>query len=126
MCSVLIVEDDLGIREALGDLLAYEGFGVVQAENGRQALDLLREPNTHPCLILLDLMMPVMDGWQFLRAAETHLVTRKISVTIVSAVADKTRLPAGVPCLRKPVELRTLLQIVTSHCRPDCASEASP
>jgi CheY-like chemotaxis protein len=62
--TLLLVEDDADIREALSGLLAMEGFLVIGLPNGREALDWLRK-SPRPELILLDLMMPVMDGWQF-------------------------------------------------------------
>src|ERR1044071_1184503 len=61
---ILVVEDDSAIREVLTDVLESEGYQVLNAANGREAIQLLRS-STLPCLILLDLMMPVMNGWQF-------------------------------------------------------------
>ena len=63
--AVLIVDDDNDVRSALAELLEEEGFSVEGAANGREALALLRGGTVHPAVILLDLMMPGMDGWDF-------------------------------------------------------------
>lgn len=82
--TILIVEDDEGIREAMSLFLEVFGYGVRTAGNGKQALELLaREPA--PQMILLDLMMPVMDGYEFLRARKADAALAQIPVVIVSA-----------------------------------------
>ena len=71
---VLIVEDDDDVRDAIAELLADHAYSPVAAANGQDALDRLQKPDERPCVILLDLMMPVMDGWTFRAAqrANTH------------------------------------------------------
>jgi CheY-like chemotaxis protein len=83
--AVLLVDDDVAIREALAEALVEEGFPVHAARNGREALDWLQENGERPCVVLLDLMMPVMDGRTFLgiRGADPSL--SKIPVIVVSA-----------------------------------------
>ena len=76
--TVFIVEDDLDTREMIGRFLELEGFAVESAANGLQALDRLRT-GTRACVILLDLMMPVMDGWEFRRRQASHSPTRRRS-----------------------------------------------
>jgi CheY-like chemotaxis protein len=83
--AVLLVDDDVAIREALAEALVEEGFPVHAAQNGREALDWLQQNGDTPCVVLLDLMMPVMDGRTFLglRGADPSL--SKIPVIVVSA-----------------------------------------
>src|SRR4051812_23576179 len=85
--SVLVVEDDRDIREALSDLLEMEGFKVYTAGNGKEALSVLKEISS-PCVVLLDLFMPVMSGFEFLTAQSHDHIIATIPVIIVSAVAD--------------------------------------
>ena len=90
-----------------------EGYRVRCAANGREALDALAE--MRPGLILLDLMMPVMSGYELLQALRANDDLASIPVTVVSAVGD--RLAAGTSVLRKPVDLETLLHAVDAGCR---------
>lgn len=84
---ILLVEDDEDIREALAELLHDAGFDVTMAANGREGLAKLSRHE--PCeLILLDLMMPVMDGWEFRRAQLADAVARTIPVLVMTGVAD--------------------------------------
>lgn len=115
-CTVWVVEDDAAIREAVVDLLALEGFDALGFENGRVALDRLAGDAPRPCLILLDLMMPVMDGWDFLAARDADPRFRDVPVCVVSAVTDPTRRPVAPVLLRKPVDADTLLATVREYC----------
>lgn len=117
--TVLVVEDDSDIRAALIELLADEGFGGVGAENGREALHLLDCGQPWPALILLDLMMPVMDGVAFrveqLRRAEA----RTIPVVLLTADpngAEHARAMGIDEHLAKPVDLPRLLDLVARYC----------
>lgn len=105
------------MRETLRALLALEGYPVAEAANGRKALDFLLRNPKQPCLILLDLMMPVMDGWQFLEVRRDNVAIASIPLAIVSAVVDRQRIPPGVQYLHKPVDIEALLQIVKAYCR---------
>jgi CheY-like chemotaxis protein len=114
----LIVEDDLDIREALSQILEDEGYAVVCASNGMEALTLLRADKTQPNLILLDLMMPVMNGWQFRteQKADAHLA--KIPVVVISAdgnVSDKASTIDAAGYLRKPIHIEKLLDELQRH-----------
>jgi CheY-like chemotaxis protein len=113
---VLVVDDDGDIREALRDVLEDSGYLVHTAADGREALVVLRrEP--HVSLILLDIMMPVMDGWEF-RAEQVHdAAIADIPVVVITAVGDadeKARAMAAAGALRKPVRLKDLLAAVAA------------
>ena len=110
-CTVLVVDDDEGIREAMNEVLADEGHRVVTAANGREAMDRLRH-GLRPELILLDLMMPIMDGRQFRAAQLADPRLRQIPVVVITAGGDSGARPemqvqAWLP---KPIELDRLLE----------------
>jgi CheY-like chemotaxis protein len=117
---VLVVDDDPGVRDALGDLLEDDGYDIVVAENGRVALDLL-EAGLRPCAVLLDLMMPVMDGWDFRAAQRQDPELKHVPVVVISAAGFSTesvRAQFGdVPFLPKPLDPDTLLVTVKRACR---------
>lgn len=116
--TILIVEDDGDTREMLGRFLELEGFNVELAANGRQALDRL-ETGTDACLIVLDLMMPVMDGWQFRREQIRRASLAKIPVIVVSAAGrDRTDQIDANAVLSKPVDLEELLARIGEYCPP--------
>jgi CheY-like chemotaxis protein len=104
---VLVVDDDEAIREALCDLLDDAGFASIGARHGREALDILGTLGAAPSFILLDLMMPVMDGWAFCDRRERIPGLREIPVIALSAgeVSAANR-PAGIDAfLSKPIDL---------------------
>ena len=117
--ALLLVDDDERVREALVALLEAQGYPVVGAANGREALDVLRVRGLRPGLILLDLMMPVMDGWQFRQEQIRDASLADIPVIVVSA-AGRERLEKiqANAYLSKPVDLDELLGCVTQFCRP--------
>jgi CheY-like chemotaxis protein len=115
MKQILVVEDDSAIRETIRILLESEGYRVLAAKNGQDALEFLKKNET-PCLILLDLNMPVMDGWQFLQARKTDESIAAIPVVIISAVANHFHEEEVVGTVRKPFELETLLKVVKQYC----------
>jgi CheY-like chemotaxis protein len=117
--SILLVEDEPEIRSSLKEALEWEGYQVVSASNGREALDCL--PNlVRPCLILLDLMMPVMNGWEFAKALEANDTLAAIPIVVVTAFADEAqRQKIGTrEVVRKPVDLDLLLRLVKRYCGP--------
>ena len=116
--TVLIVEDDLDTREMLGRFLELEGYTVETAENGKRALERL-DSGVGACVILLDLMMPVMDGWQFRQEQVRNASLADIPVIVVSAAGRERleRIHANA-YLSKPVDLDELLGCVTQFCRP--------
>jgi two-component system cell cycle sensor histidine kinase/response regulator CckA len=110
--TLLVVEDDADIRDALDGLLSTEGFRVAGCCNGREALDWLHT-SFKPDLILLDLMMPVMDGWQF-RVAQKH-DPELATIPVVALSADATAKAAAIDAdayLRKPVDYETLIDTI--------------
>lgn len=118
--NILIVEDDDDIREALTQILELEGYVVREAVNGREALDMSAKGPT-PDLILLDLMMPVMDGWQFRAEQLKDPVLAKVPVVVISAdagVHEKVTTFGAASVLPKPISLDRLLRAVESLCPP--------
>lgn len=116
--TVLIVDDDYAVAESLADFLQDEGFDVVIATDGRLALDKLR-CGLRPCAILLDLMMPRMNGWQFRDEQLRDLELKDIPTIIVSALpcdAAKRAQLGGVDFLPKPPLLPHLLAAIRRHC----------
>lgn len=116
MPPVLIVDDDPDIRSSFAFMLQAEGYQTLTAANGKEALDLLRTIDP-PCLILLDLLMPVMDGVQFLSVLRGGSDLAAIPVVIVSA-ASTVQPPPDTPRLSKPVPIDRLLSHVERHCGP--------
>lgn len=115
---ILIIEDDASIRDVLAITLRWEGYEVLTAENGQVALDLLlNSPQARPQLILLDLMMPVLDGWEFLRIWKRTHEIQAIPVVVISAAGDaKLRNLPSTETLPKPVDADRLLDVVQRLC----------
>ncbi|MFL5319805.1 MAG: response regulator [Myxococcaceae bacterium] len=110
---MLVVDDDPDILEALSEILESEGFAIRRARNGQEALERLAEAT--PNLILLDLMMPVMDGWEFSRRMKQLDPAPKVPIIVLSAdrnVAAKAKDIGAVGHLAKPFELSDLLDMV--------------
>jgi CheY-like chemotaxis protein len=112
--SVLVVEDHDDIRQAIGEILEDEGYDVALAEDGARALELL-EGLARPCLLLVDLIMPGVDGWQLLGALAQDDRLATIPVVVMSAAADPKTAQVH-PTLKKPIDLDILLRIVRDHC----------
>jgi CheY-like chemotaxis protein len=110
--KVLVVDDDAGSLAALADVLSMEGYSVETMSNGREALDHLHAPHALPALIILDMFMPVMDGWQFLAEmkADARLSQPRIPVIVVTALNAKVDADA---IIRKPIDLEQLLHTVS-------------
>jgi CheY-like chemotaxis protein len=111
---ILVVEDDAATRDALSLILSAQGFDVQGAANGQEALALLRS-GPHPDLILLDLMMPIMDGWQFRREQTRDPTLSAIPVVVLSAdgnVQPKAAALRAAGYLQKPVEVENLLEAI--------------
>jgi CheY-like chemotaxis protein len=120
--TVMVVEDDADIREGLSALLDAEGYPVLLAGDGREALDVLANGNPSPGLILLDLMMPRMNGWQFLEAVKDAPRASRIPIVVMSAYRENDRrisdaaLDRRVAFLRKPVDVKLLLKLIQHYC----------
>ena len=122
MPLVLIVDDDFRIRALMARLLETSGFTAVEAANGKEALDIMRQ--RRPCVILLDLQMPIMDGWEFRRQQLADPELADVPVICVTGYYDSSDLfrREGVKCFTKPVQLSALLKAI----REVCESEAKP
>jgi CheY-like chemotaxis protein len=114
--SILIVEDDQHIRNSLQIALDLEGYKTIAAGNGQEAIELLpKMPN--PCLILLDLMMPVMSGWEFAEALEKDQILATIPVVVVTAFTEQSKTVRNAKqILKKPVDLNALLDTARKYC----------
>jgi len=114
--AILIIDDESAVREILEDVLAHEGFAVYSACDGAQALEILAKCKL-PSLILLDVMMPVMDGMQFLKELRANEELRRIPVLVTSATSQKPQAAEGF--LPKPIALATLIEAVHRYADPD-------
>jgi len=120
MSTILVVDDDVGCREFLGEYLALLGYRVETASDGLDALEHLEDSVQRPCVIVLDLMMPVMSGWEFRREQARDARLASIPVVLISGlvrdlkgVADT----AGVTdYLKKPLDLNALAAALNRHC----------
>lgn len=121
--TVLLIEDDVAIQEVVTLLLEEEGYSVITAANGQEGLCYLQ---THPApaLILLDLMMPGVDGWDFRAAQLQDTALAQIPVVVLSAVKDYDVVAAGlgaVGCLGKPFLVQELYEVVARTINSDLA-----
>lgn len=117
--TVLVVEDDPDIRDIVQDLLESEGYDVVPASHGKQALEFLAEvkESARPNLVILDMMMPLVDGNQVLEAMKRDPLLASIPVVVISAVVREK--PDGASAfLRKPVSLEQLFETVRTFIKP--------
>jgi CheY-like chemotaxis protein len=119
---ILIVDDDAAIRDVVSDILEMSDYSVKTACNGAEALDTIRADP--PVAVLLDLMMPIMNGWEFLREyQEEEVPTGRVPVVIMSAAQDASKVVGNLGAqafLAKPFEIETILAIVGRY-----ASDAS-
>lgn len=116
---ILIVEDAADIRFLLKSLFETEGFSVDQAANGQEALEVLHSADPLPALILLDLMMPVMDGYEFRIKQESEPRLAGIPVVVMTADGDISARRSSIRAreyLKKPVDINRLLSIARSAC----------
>lgn len=119
--DVLVVEDDTDLRESLSQALQDHGFGVTTAANGQEALDLL-QAGARPSVILLDLMLPVLNGWQLRDVLRHDPDLGQIPQLVISAYMDEAeQVVLALPpddCIRKPFHLRILIDAIERHCQP--------
>ncbi|MBA2305700.1 MAG: response regulator [Acidobacteria bacterium] len=116
MANILVVEDNDDVREMMAVTLELEGHEVATAVNGRDALEKLHSGG-RPCLILLDLMMPVMNGWEFRRALERDPEFHDVPVVVVSAATgEMIQRAEAVVHLPKPLDMDELLEVVCDFC----------
>ena len=113
MNHILIVDDDPAIRDVVSDILEMSDYCVKTACNGAEALDFMRIDR--PAAVLLDLMMPVMDGWEFLREYRGEKPVSRVPVVVMSAAQDASEVAGRLGAqafLAKPFEIETSLEIV--------------
>ena len=115
--NILLIEDESDIRAILKDALEWEGYRVYTASNGKEGLEVLLEIPT-PGLILLDLMMPVMNGWEFANELQTDREYVDIPIVALSAFSDPEKKIRIKGFIKKPVDLDLLLSLVREHCGP--------
>jgi DNA-binding response OmpR family regulator len=121
--NVLIVEDDAGTREMIADFLATQGYYAVVAEDGLEALHVLRtvlrrSPGA-PCLVLLDLAMPRLSGTEFRRAQLDDPVVAAVPIAVMSGLDDaeqRARTLGAVATLTKPLDIVAVLDVVRRYC----------
>jgi len=114
---VLVVDDDSSARESMAEILDAKGYRVLQAENGQRALDVLKKTPRFPCLVLLDLVMPVMGGREFLERRARDPILRNIPVVVVSGNTMSDEPLEGIAAyLGKPVSVDRLIDVIQLHC----------
>jgi CheY-like chemotaxis protein len=119
--TILVVDDDPGIQRVMTKFLKLEGFTPAVAANGEEALAYLRGGGD-ACVIVLDLRMPVMDGWAFRKAQRLDPSLARIPIVVLSGV-EAERIPEleAVAAFRKPVSFPDVLDVVRRLCGPDAA-----
>lgn len=118
---IVIVEDDIDVRETLAEVLSEEGYETNAFSGGQAALQYLSALQDMPALILLDLMMPTMDGWEFRREQRRLGTLIAVPTVILSADGNIDRNMEALEAngyLRKPIHIKTLLQLVERFCGP--------
>lgn len=118
MACVLVVEDQQDVLDMLDLFLRNEGYDTQLAANGQEALERVRDCN--PCLVLLDLMMPVMTGWEFRARQLQDPEIADVPVLCISAVhePDEVKRRLNLRCLAKPLDFDGLLAAVRATCGP--------
>jgi CheY-like chemotaxis protein len=117
--TILVVDDDADNREAMIAFLEGEGYAAEGAEHGEAALRRLRSPDQSVCLILLDLFMPVMNGWEFRSQQLNDPALAALPVVVVSADRGSVEHAAtlgAVDSMVKPIDFDRLLETVALHC----------
>jgi DNA-binding response OmpR family regulator len=117
--AILIVEDDDDIREAMSAFLEAEGYPVIQAKDGEEGLRTLRSTAQRFCLVLLDLFMPVKNGWEFRAEQLRDPAIASVPVVIVSAdrsAKEKAANLGAIDCMVKPIDFTRLLDTVATLC----------
>jgi CheY-like chemotaxis protein len=112
---VMLVDDDEDLREITSLLLQSKGYLILEARNGREAIEVLIKAEHPPRLILLDLAMPILDGRGFLRWRETDPIVTEIPVIVISGSSLPVPLAGVDALLRKPVEVTDLLRVIADY-----------
>ena len=111
----MVVDDEPDLRDSIAEILEMKGYAVATAANGREALDLA--VSGPPSIILLDLGMPVMSGWEVISAMRQDERLRSVPVIVISAEAHP---PADVPVIRKPFHPEHLLDVMHRVLKENC------
>ena len=114
--NILIVEDDNDVRTTLAEILGYYGLNVHQASNGKEALEILTIIPL-PALIILDAMMPIMDGPAFYKELRMTDGFQDVPVILFSAVAEKFQMDGLAGHLKKPADIDDLIEHVSKYCQ---------
>lgn len=118
--TILVVDDDPDLRGAIADVLAEEGYQVQMAGHGGEALSQLRAGGGAPSLILLDLMMPEVSGWDFLALQQKDAAISRIPVVLMSASSKapaQGEVPGTVDAIKKPFKVEQLLEVVGRYAK---------
>jgi two-component system response regulator (stage 0 sporulation protein F) len=123
--SIFVVDDERDLREYVCEALCSEGYETLQASNGKDALELIRRTRELPQLILLDVTMPIMDGWEFLLQIDEDLALHRIPVALMSAHPSVRRAFEDEGAIRtttrlllpKPLDMDRLVATVHHVCR---------
>jgi CheY-like chemotaxis protein len=124
MGLVLVVDDDADLNASMRTVLEAEGHEVVTATNGREALNLLKADEFQPAVMVLDLMMPMMNGWQLLDIIARDRKLQTIPIILTSAYFGDRFVGDPYTMLPKPFALDRLLDLVAHHCRPRVVTES--
>lgn len=122
MGAILVVEDDDDIRELIAGMLRREGYEVLEAEHGAHALEILDRQSVPPCLMLLDLMMPVMTGPELLKVLSDNDRLTSLPVVVVSAGGRPEEAPQAQQFIRKPPSPELLRSVAAQFCGPSAAA----
>jgi CheY-like chemotaxis protein len=112
---VMLIDDDQDVRTTMSELLATEGYSTSEAENGKEAIEVLKKAPRLPNLVILDMAMPVLDGRGFLRFRAQDPILREIPVLVVSASEPPVPREGIEMFLRKPVEVSRLLEKIGQY-----------
>jgi CheY-like chemotaxis protein len=115
---ILVIDDDHDTRVSLRDTLEMNQFCVCSATNGKDALDLLSKGKCRPSLILLDLMMPVMNGWDFFASLKKNPEFQNIPILVTSAVSEEKSISGAAAFVPKPINLSKILELIAQHRVP--------
>ena len=113
--NILVIDDEPAIRQMMRDILELEGYHVSTAANGEEGISELKSIRS-PCVVLLDLMMPVKNGWEFLDFQRNDPLLSKIPIVICSAYAESAKSVCPSGFVPKPVQLDSLLKAVKAFC----------
>jgi CheY-like chemotaxis protein len=115
--SVLVLEDDRDVAQTVGELIEDQGFRAICVGNGREALAVLE--HERPCLMLVDVFMPIMNGIEFLRAVKARATLADIPRVIMTAANDHMiGVKEDVSVLYKPVDFEALKRMLEKYCQP--------